>query len=53
MEPVPTEEVSISVEEEQKPIEDPRWLGNCMAFCYRGHNPKIIIGPHCMLSISG
>ena len=28
-------------------IEDPFRLGNTMSCCYKNHNPRIVIGPHC------
>ena len=32
-------------------ITDPLWLGNTLALCYNNHNPRIVIGPHCILLI--
>ena len=37
-----------TVESCNEPLTDPRWLGNCMAFCYINHNPLFTIGPHCI-----
>jgi len=36
----------VSFEIEQTVIDNPAWLGNCRAFCYKGLNPLFTIGPH-------
>jgi len=43
---------SLSTSDSQKsftiPEKDPKWLGNCLAFFYKDHNPIFTIGPHCI-----
>jgi len=47
---VPQEPIEIEIGSKKLDltVNDPFWLGNTIAFGYKDHNPKFVIGPHCI-----